>query len=328
MSKLAIISRPDQGVLIDMSACQSMAEAVEQLSSSLQVSTKFLQGQVVDINLGALRLNQTELTQILALIARMGVQPREVLAFDPQTRALIDARRYANIVNPQIELERAPEALAAPASTFPPVPPVQEAPLSQETTLPTPPTVQTTSVHQLPTLNVTFAPAQDGSANEGDSTGTVTVDTTADRIVMVEDSEPTEADEPSPAVQERADGTAAKDEKTAPGTLHVRQNLRSGQAVSTPGNLVLIGDVNAGGEVIAGGDITVWGALRGIAHAGVGGNNDAEIRALKLDPIQIRIGNAIARSPDQAHIRPGVMPGPETARLVDGQIRITRSYFE
>jgi septum site-determining protein MinC len=325
MSKLAIISRPDQGVLIDMSACQSMADAVEQLNASLQVSNKFLQGQAVDINLGQLRLNQTELMQILALIARLGVQPREVLTFDPQTRAILETRRYSNIVNPGSEPEGSPQAITPTPQILPAVPSVQDATITQETTLPTPPTVQTTSVHQLPTLNVTFAPAQEGSA-EADSPGTVTVDTTADRIVMVEDDEDATVPAP-PAVVEQ--GTVTREEPSGPpATLHVRQNLRSGQAISTPGNLVLIGDVNAGAEVIAGGDITVWGALRGIAHAGVGGNNEAEIRALKLDPIQIRIGNAIARSPDQSHIRPGVVPGPEAARLVDGQIRITRSYFE
>jgi len=329
MSKLAIISRPDQGVLIDMSACQSMADAVEQLSASLQVSNKFLQGQAVDINLGQLRLNQTELMQILSLIARLGVQPREVLTFDPQTRAILDARRYASLANPASELERQPQVIAPPAQILPAAPSLQDATISQETTLPQPPTVQTTSVHQLPTLNVTFAPTADAGA-ESDSPGTVTIDTTADRIVMVEEDEEdmeTTGDNTPPVVSEQS--TPAREEQPGQnGTMHVRQNLRSGQAISTPGNLVIVGDVNAGAEVIAGGDITVWGALRGIAHAGVGGNAEAEIRALKLDPIQIRIGNAIARSPDQSHIRPGVVPGPETARLVEGQIRITRSYFE
>ena len=44
--------------------------------------------------------------------------------------------------------------------------------------------------------------------------------------------------------------------------------------------------LNPGAELMAEGDITVWGALRGIAHAGIGGNVNAEIRALKLQPIQ------------------------------------------
>ena len=133
MSKLAIISRPDQGVLIDMSACQSMAEAVEQLTASLHVSNKFLQGQAVDVNLGQLRLNQTELMQILGLIARLGVQPREVLTFDPQTRAILDTRRYSNIANPDSEPEGTPRAVAPPAQILPVTPSIQDATITQET---------------------------------------------------------------------------------------------------------------------------------------------------------------------------------------------------
>jgi septum site-determining protein MinC len=70
--------------------------------------------------------------------------------------------------------------------------------------------------------------------------------------------------------------------------------------------------------------------LRGIAHAGIGGNLDAEIRALKLQPIQIRIGHAIARSPDSPRVKfaSGVKFTPETARIVDGKIKITCSSFD
>lgn len=90
---------------------------------------------------------------------------------------------------------------------------------------------------------------------------------------------------------------------------------------------MIIGDVNPGAEVMAEGDVTVWGALRGIAHAGIGGNTDAEIRALKLQPIQIRIANAIARSPDKPRYKFSrfANSGPETARIIDGKIKIAKS---
>jgi septum formation inhibitor MinC len=43
-------------------------------------------------------------------------------------------------------------------------------------------------------------------------------------------------------------------------TYFVRKNLRSGTAVNYPqGNVVVLGDVNPGSAVIAGGDIAVWG---------------------------------------------------------------------
>lgn len=112
-----------------------------------------------------------------------------------------------------------------------------------------------------------------------------------------------------------------------PAVLYLRQHLRSGQTVSHKGHLVIIGDVNPGAEVMAEGDVTVWGALRGIAHAGIGGNTDAEIRALKMQPIQIRIAHAIARSPDKPRYKFSrfANSGPETARIIDGKIKIAKS---
>jgi septum site-determining protein MinC len=84
------------------------------------------------------------------------------------------------------------------------------------------------------------------------------------------------------------------------------RTLRSGQAIHYAGHVTLIGDVNPGAEIVAGGDIIVWGKLRGIAHAGAMGNDRAMICALELAPSQIRIGSHIARSPERG--RPPKMP--------------------
>ncbi len=85
-------------------------------------------------------------------------------------------------------------------------------------------------------------------------------------------------------------------------TLYVQRTLRSGQSLKSEGNIVIIGDVNPGAEVIAKGDITVWGVLGGIAQAGSDGNNYSRIRALKLHAIQLRIGDVFARRPDTVNI--------------------------
>lgn len=85
-------------------------------------------------------------------------------------------------------------------------------------------------------------------------------------------------------------------------TLYIQRTLRSGQSISSDGNIVIIGDVNPGSEVIAKGDITVWGILAGIAHAGSDGNKYARIRALKMNAIQLRIADNFARRPDGANI--------------------------
>jgi len=81
-------------------------------------------------------------------------------------------------------------------------------------------------------------------------------------------------------------------------TLYLKRTIRSGQSITSDGNLFIIGDVNPGSEVIAKGDITVWGILGGIAHAGSEGNSQARIRALKMNAIQLRIADIFARRPD------------------------------
>lgn len=70
-------------------------------------------------------------------------------------------------------------------------------------------------------------------------------------------------------------------------------SLRSGQRIEFEGSLVIIGDVNAGAEVIAGENIVVLGTLRGLAHAGAKGNKDAVIEAVDIEAVQIRIANKV-----------------------------------
>ena len=76
-------------------------------------------------------------------------------------------------------------------------------------------------------------------------------------------------------------------------TKYIQNSIRSGQREEYPGSLVIIGDVNAGGELIAGGNVTITGALRGVAHAGANGNMLAIISANSIDVTQIRIGNLV-----------------------------------
>ena len=80
----------------------------------------------------------------------------------------------------------------------------------------------------------------------------------------------------------------------------VRHRVRSGQVVRHTGHVVIIGDVNVGAEIVAGGDIIVWGRLLGTAQAGAVGDDSAIVCALELSPLQLRIGNAIARPEENA----------------------------
>ena len=80
--------------------------------------------------------------------------------------------------------------------------------------------------------------------------------------------------------------------------MTVSRIIRSGQVLEVPGDLLLIGDVNPGGTVIAGGNIFIMGTLKGIAHAGCYGNDQAVIAASSMKPSQIRISDCLNRTPD------------------------------
>ena len=73
--------------------------------------------------------------------------------------------------------------------------------------------------------------------------------------------------------------------------------VRSGDRISSNGNLCIIGDVNPGAIVSAKKNIYVWGKLLGIAFAGVKGDNNAFIASLYLNPLQLRIADVIAIGP-------------------------------
>ncbi|WP_428416790.1 septum site-determining protein MinC [Methylibium sp.] len=75
-----------------------------------------------------------------------------------------------------------------------------------------------------------------------------------------------------------------------PGTMIVDRPLRSGQQVYAKGcDLVVLAAVNVGAEVIADGNIHVYGPLRGRAIAGARGNADARIFATCMEPQLISI---------------------------------------
>lgn len=99
-------------------------------------------------------------------------------------------------------------------------------------------------------------------------------------------------------------------------TKFLRRTVRSGQIINYPGNIVIIGDVNAGSEIYAGGNIIVLGALKGYAHAGFGGNDKAIVAAFYLQPEILQIANVMTRSPEDSD-KPRY---PEVARVKGGTI--------
>ncbi len=324
MSKITIVSRGDQSLLIDIAGCSTFKEAIEQLSSTYLSAGQFWQEQLVDLNLGSLILNRPQAAQILALTNGIGAKPNQVFAKNAET---INALKDLDI----------------------------------EVTKGNPPTVSSTTIKQ---EEATVVSNNKDIANSDPVKETSSVDQPASEVkqkesedkkvktkieqVIVFDGEeqPKAGDEQSAQVKEADAATeletsqdsilmaaaTANTTKTNKRTaLYLKQTLRAGQAVSHNGDLIIVGDVNAGAEVVAEGDITIWGSLRGIAHAGIDGNTKAEIRALRLQPIQIRIASYIARSPDSSNSSLSASASAytaETAKLVNGKIRIVHSTLE
>lgn len=75
-------------------------------------------------------------------------------------------------------------------------------------------------------------------------------------------------------------------------------NLRSGQVLDVETSIVVIGDIKPGSKVISKGNVVILGSLQGSVYAGAAGNTNAFVVALDMRPVQIRIADAIARSPD------------------------------
>lgn len=76
-------------------------------------------------------------------------------------------------------------------------------------------------------------------------------------------------------------------------TKFFKSSLRSGQKIEFEGSIVILGDVNYGAEVVAEDNIIVLGVLRGMAHAGAKGNEEAIIASHRIDSPQIRIASKI-----------------------------------
>ncbi len=92
--------------------------------------------------------------------------------------------------------------------------------------------------------------------------------------------------------------------------LFLHKTLRSGTRIEFPGHVVILGDVNAGAEVVAEGNVIVWGRVRGMIHAGSKGNRAAVICALDLSATQLRIATEVS-----AVLKPQKTPRPEVASI-------------
>jgi septum site-determining protein MinC len=94
--------------------------------------------------------------------------------------------------------------------------------------------------------------------------------------------------------------------------LFLDRTLRSGTRIEFAGHVIVLGDVNPGAEIVAEGNVIIWGRLRGMVHAGAKGNRKVAICALDFSPMHLRIADEVSSSMDpQAQSK----PRPQIARI-------------
>ncbi len=299
----------ENGFIVDLTAAKKTSGIIYELSRVLDMPES--KGKHICLKLGSVNLSEAELTSVKALVELMESQlafisTSSTVTLESATALGIKISEFTNEIEAPVfeSKEPTPEVSNALDNIFgEDSEPKEEKAYENET-----------------------------STEEKESTVEVkSEDDEISPIVRHDEviAEKVEAQE----VKEESDEeiTALKNAPEALPTLYLRKTIRSGQSISSDGNIVIIGDVNPGSEIIAKGDITVWGILGGIAHAGSDGNNYAKIRALKLNPVQIRIGEVFARRPDTINL-PYIQKSceyiPEEAFTYNGSIVIRKIHEE
>ena len=313
----------ENGFIIDLSVAQNTSQLVSELNSVMEHPD--VKGKRICLKLGDLDLNQSQLLSVKALIESMDAEIAYIDTLSEQTEA--------SAVSHGIIVSKCNDEVTSTAAYV--AEPVAEEPVIE--TLKEGETVEVhADIEQEPEVEpvVTIEGIEDSSTEES-----------AQELSEIIPSEHFETDFETLAANEGlfAHEEVSKyilldtgdvlpedseentiDTKTLP-TLYLHQTLRSGQTVTYEGNVLIIGDAHPGSEIVADGDVTVWGILGGIAHAGKKGNITAKVRALKLNAIQLRIAGLYARRNDTLNV-PYVQKTneftPEEALIEDGKIVI------
>ncbi len=259
----------ENGFIVDLTTAKRTSEVIYELSRVLDMPEA--KEKHICLKLGSVPLSQAELTSIKALVELMESQLAFISTSSEETLESATAL--------DIKISEFTNEIEAPDfDNSEPAPEVSEA------------------------LDNIFG--EDSSVEASNDVETVRESVDKEISPIVHHNEEIAEKVEALEVKEDKNGevVAMKNAAESLPTLYLRKTIRSGQSISSDGNIIVIGDVNPGAEIIAKGDITVWGILGGIAHAGSDGNNYAKIRALKLNPVQIRIGEVFARRPDTVNL--------------------------
>lgn len=335
-------SKVCNGFIIDLSATKNTTQLVFELSSIMEHPD--VQGKNILLKLGSIDLKQSQLLSIKALIEAMDAKIASINTDSEQTEAAAISLDIAVNKNVEFKNDEKEEYIAQASNTEEETVAVKEE--TEETC-----SNQTDSLENKEAIEQdSFEVFPENSDLNSEIINSDNVEDTYEEESMQEISEIIPVDNFETDFEKLAknEGLISPNEiskyilldtgnvidedieknsintKTL-STLYISQTLRSGQTITHDGNILIIGDAHPGSEIIAGGDITVWGILGGIAHAGKNGNVTAKVRALKLNAIQLRIAGLYARRNDTLNV-PYVQKSneftPEEAQIEDGKIVI------
>lgn len=311
----------ENGFIIDLSNAKNTTQLVFELSSIMEHPD--VAGKNICLKLGNLDLKQSQLLSIKALIESMNASIAFIDTDSEQTEA--SAVSLGIIVSGLSDS-------AEPAITCTPTEEIKEEPVQVKTEGEQP--AVTVEVHAMQPSNPIETADGIEDVYEEETTEELSeiipaehfggdFESLAANEGLIEESSKYILLDTGDVLPQGAEENSVNTESLP--TLYINQTLRSGQTVSYEGNIMIIGDAHPGSEIIATGDITVWGILGGIAHAGSLGNITAKVRALKLNAIQLRIAGLYARRNDTLNV-PYVQKTneftPEEAQIENGKIVI------
>lgn len=312
----------ENGFIIDLSTTKNTTQLVFELSSVMEHPE--VKGKRICLKLGSLDLKQSQLLSIKALIESMDAEIAFIDTLSEQTEAsavslglivskLSEDNNVASYKASETDLEDASVPVKVEPRVYEVAPDMET---SEEEPISTLEGIEDTFTEETTQELSEIIPSEHFetdfetlAVNEG-----LLNNEEVSKYILLDTGE---------VLDENAQENTV-DTKTLP-TLYINQTLRSGQTVTYEGNILIIGDAHPGSEIIADGDITVWGILGGIAHAGSKGNISSKVRALKLNAIQLRIAGLYARRNDTLNV-PYVQKSneftPEEAQIEDSRIVI------
>jgi septum site-determining protein MinC len=309
----ANVPRVEHG-LMDVAHAENATEALIMLAQALQSGVMNTWHDEIDVNTGYIVLAPAQIRRIAKLLEEAGKPFGVLFSHVPQTQQSALSQGFMVRENPVIRPPR--QVVIQETLPFEPSPSVA-----------------------LPSSAEAFAQAvlEDSEPSRVEQDAPIEEQSTLPALevhaVEVKGLYECEALEQGHFPQEQETGFAETQDvahRDLP-TKIIKGNLRSGRFEQHGGHLVIVGDVHTGAEIRVQGDVIVWGELRGLVHAGFKGSREAEVRALKLDAVQIRIADIMARRPDRHTQLPTAQEPwkapqgsfyPEIARVLDGEIQL------